>query len=170
MTQTTKWYTGRCFIYSPFKSFLIVQSKLSVSILDPLIFFLFFFRSDYEDMPLQNGRAIKATAKYQDESDSDWGISDCVHVGNSCAHVQKGCTWIYVLQSVHNYIFKTVHVYWMYCFWMVRYDVATQTFFLIENKGNKHFVLIYKPPTLTYPLPAFFLNLMIKIIRKKDSY
>ncbi|XP_029966125.1 transmembrane protein 181 isoform X2 [Salarias fasciatus] len=26
---------------------------------------------DYEDMPLQNGRAIKATAKYQDESDSD---------------------------------------------------------------------------------------------------
>lgn len=30
------------------------------------------WRSDYEDMPLQNGRAIKATAKYQDESDSDW--------------------------------------------------------------------------------------------------
>ena len=28
-------------------------------------------RSDYEEMPLQNGRAIKATAKYQDESDSD---------------------------------------------------------------------------------------------------
>lgn len=27
-------------------------------------------------MPLQNGRAIKATAKYQDESDSGWWISD----------------------------------------------------------------------------------------------
>lgn len=26
-------------------------------------------------MPLQNGRAIKATAKYQDESDSDWSDS-----------------------------------------------------------------------------------------------
>lgn len=33
------------------------------------------FRSDYEEMPLQNGRAIKATAKYQDESDSDWSDS-----------------------------------------------------------------------------------------------
>lgn len=29
------------------------------------------YRSDYEEMPLQNGRAIKATAKYQDETDSD---------------------------------------------------------------------------------------------------
>ncbi|KAK1888899.1 Transmembrane protein 181 [Dissostichus eleginoides] len=29
------------------------------------------YGSDYEDMPLQNGRAIKATAKYQDETDSD---------------------------------------------------------------------------------------------------
>uniref|UniRef100_A0A8C5FM16 Transmembrane protein 181 n=1 Tax=Gadus morhua TaxID=8049 RepID=A0A8C5FM16_GADMO len=29
------------------------------------------YGSDYEEMPLQNGRAIKATAKYQDESDSD---------------------------------------------------------------------------------------------------
>lgn len=27
--------------------------------------------SDYEDMPLQNGRAIKATSKYRDETDSD---------------------------------------------------------------------------------------------------
>lgn len=31
-----------------------------------------FKRSDYEEMPLQNGRAIKATTKFQDESDSDW--------------------------------------------------------------------------------------------------
>ncbi|XP_076128529.1 transmembrane protein 181 isoform X2 [Alosa pseudoharengus] len=29
------------------------------------------YGSDYEEMPLQNGRAIKATSKYQDESDSD---------------------------------------------------------------------------------------------------
>uniref|UniRef100_A0A8C7D5U3 Transmembrane protein 181 n=1 Tax=Oncorhynchus kisutch TaxID=8019 RepID=A0A8C7D5U3_ONCKI len=29
------------------------------------------YGSDYEEMPLQNGRAIKATAKYQNESDSD---------------------------------------------------------------------------------------------------
>lgn len=35
------------------------------------MFSLSLSRSDYEDMPLQNGRAIKATAKYQDETDSD---------------------------------------------------------------------------------------------------
>ncbi|KAG7272031.1 hypothetical protein CRUP_030135 [Coryphaenoides rupestris] len=29
------------------------------------------YGSDYEEMPLQNGRAIKASAKYQDESDSN---------------------------------------------------------------------------------------------------
>ncbi|XP_058628159.1 transmembrane protein 181 isoform X2 [Onychostoma macrolepis] len=29
------------------------------------------YGSDYEEMPLQNGRAIKASAKYQDESESD---------------------------------------------------------------------------------------------------
>ncbi|XP_068610227.1 transmembrane protein 181 [Brachionichthys hirsutus] len=29
------------------------------------------YGSDYDDMPLQNGRAIKATARYRDDSDSD---------------------------------------------------------------------------------------------------
>lgn len=36
-----------------------------------VIYSFVFVSSDYEDMPLQNGRAIKATAKYKDSSDSD---------------------------------------------------------------------------------------------------
>ncbi|XP_020488546.1 transmembrane protein 181 isoform X2 [Labrus bergylta] len=61
------------FVYSPSKN-AIYDSQLkdnpAFSMLndsdDEVI-----YGSDYEDMPLQNGRAIKATAKYQDESDSD---------------------------------------------------------------------------------------------------
>uniref|UniRef100_A0A3Q4HRG3 Transmembrane protein 181 n=1 Tax=Neolamprologus brichardi TaxID=32507 RepID=A0A3Q4HRG3_NEOBR len=59
------------FVYSPSKNALYSQLKdnPAFSMLndsdDEVIY------SDYEDMPLQNGRAIKATAKYQDESDSD---------------------------------------------------------------------------------------------------
>lgn len=35
-------------------------------------FCLSWYRSDYEDMPLQNGRATRAASKYRDETDSDW--------------------------------------------------------------------------------------------------
>uniref|UniRef100_H3C6I9 Transmembrane protein 181 n=1 Tax=Tetraodon nigroviridis TaxID=99883 RepID=H3C6I9_TETNG len=61
------------FVYSPSKNALYdiqLKDNPAFSMLndsdDEVI-----YRSDYEDMPLQNGRAIKATAKYQDESDSD---------------------------------------------------------------------------------------------------
>lgn len=46
-------------------------------------------RSDYEDMPLQNGRAIKATTKYQDETDSDWW--DVCHSWNLYSKVSYVC-------------------------------------------------------------------------------
>ncbi|XP_035534806.1 transmembrane protein 181 [Morone saxatilis] len=61
------------FVYSPSKNALYdsqLKDNPAFSMLndsdDEVI-----YGSDYEDMPLQNGRAIKATAKYQDESDSD---------------------------------------------------------------------------------------------------
>ncbi|XP_056873775.1 transmembrane protein 181 isoform X1 [Takifugu flavidus] len=61
------------FVYSPSKNSLYdiqLKDNPAFSMLndsdDEVI-----YRSDYEDMPLQNGRAIKATAKYQDESDSE---------------------------------------------------------------------------------------------------
>ncbi|XP_038582933.1 transmembrane protein 181 isoform X2 [Micropterus salmoides] len=60
------------FVYSPSKNALYdsqLKDNPAFSMLndsdDEVIY------GDYEDMPLQNGRAIKATAKYQDESDSD---------------------------------------------------------------------------------------------------
>lgn len=46
-------------------------------------------RSDYEEMPLQNGRAIKATAKYQDESDSDWWMGGRPSISRYCVCVNK---------------------------------------------------------------------------------
>uniref|UniRef100_A0A8D0CHJ1 Transmembrane protein 181 n=1 Tax=Scleropages formosus TaxID=113540 RepID=A0A8D0CHJ1_SCLFO len=61
------------FVYSPSKNALYdsqLKDNPAFSMLndseDEVI-----YGSDYEEMPLQNGRAIKATAKYQDESDSD---------------------------------------------------------------------------------------------------
>ncbi|XP_069370746.1 transmembrane protein 181 isoform X2 [Paralichthys olivaceus] len=61
------------FVYSPSKNALYdsqLKDNPAFSMLndsdDEVI-----YGSDYEDRPLQNGRAIKATAKYQDESDSD---------------------------------------------------------------------------------------------------
>uniref|UniRef100_A0A8C9Y0B7 Transmembrane protein 181 n=1 Tax=Sander lucioperca TaxID=283035 RepID=A0A8C9Y0B7_SANLU len=61
------------FVYSPSKNALFdsqLKDNPAFSMLndsdDEVI-----YGSDYEDMPLQNGRAIKATTKYQDESDSD---------------------------------------------------------------------------------------------------
>uniref|UniRef100_A0AAQ5Y5V9 Transmembrane protein 181 n=1 Tax=Amphiprion ocellaris TaxID=80972 RepID=A0AAQ5Y5V9_AMPOC len=61
------------FVYSPSKNALYdsqLKDNPAFSMLndsdDEVI-----YGSDYEDMPLQNGRAIKATAKYQDETDSD---------------------------------------------------------------------------------------------------
>ncbi|XP_061562978.1 transmembrane protein 181 isoform X1 [Cololabis saira] len=61
------------FVYSPSKNALYdsqLKDNPAFSMLndsdDEVI-----YGSDYEDMPLQNGRSIKATAKYQDESDSD---------------------------------------------------------------------------------------------------
>uniref|UniRef100_A0A7N6C2P6 Transmembrane protein 181 n=1 Tax=Anabas testudineus TaxID=64144 RepID=A0A7N6C2P6_ANATE len=61
------------FVYSPSKNALYdsqLKDNPTFSMLndsdDEVI-----YGSDYEDMPLQNGRAIKATAKYHDESDSD---------------------------------------------------------------------------------------------------
>ncbi|TDH00472.1 hypothetical protein EPR50_G00188760 [Perca flavescens] len=61
------------FVYSPSKNALYdsqLKDNPAFSMLndsdDEVI-----YGSDYEDMPLQNGRAIKATTKYQDESDSD---------------------------------------------------------------------------------------------------
>lgn len=61
------------FVYSPSKNALYdsqLKDNPAFSMLndsdDEVI-----YGSDYEDMPLQNGRAVKATAKYQDESDSD---------------------------------------------------------------------------------------------------
>uniref|UniRef100_A0A669CHU4 Transmembrane protein 181 n=1 Tax=Oreochromis niloticus TaxID=8128 RepID=A0A669CHU4_ORENI len=61
------------FVYSPSKNALYdsqLKDNPAFSMLndsdDEVI-----YGSDYEDMPLQNGRAIKATAKYQDDSDSD---------------------------------------------------------------------------------------------------
>uniref|UniRef100_A0A672YXU8 Transmembrane protein 181 n=1 Tax=Sphaeramia orbicularis TaxID=375764 RepID=A0A672YXU8_9TELE len=61
------------FVYSPSKNALYdsqLKDNPAFSMLndsdDEVI-----YGSDYEDMPLQNGRAIKATAKYQDESESD---------------------------------------------------------------------------------------------------
>ncbi|XP_049913636.1 transmembrane protein 181 isoform X3 [Epinephelus moara] len=61
------------FVYSPSKNALYdsqLKHNPAFSMLndsdDEVI-----YGSDYEDMPLQNGRAIKATTKYQDESDSD---------------------------------------------------------------------------------------------------
>ncbi|XP_029351951.1 transmembrane protein 181 isoform X2 [Echeneis naucrates] len=60
------------FVYSPSKNALYdsqLKDNPAFSMLndsdDEVIY------GDYEDMPLQNGRAIKATTKYQDESDSD---------------------------------------------------------------------------------------------------
>ncbi|XP_062323825.1 transmembrane protein 181 isoform X2 [Osmerus eperlanus] len=61
------------FVYSPSKNALYdsqLKDNPAFSMLndsdDEVI-----YGSDYEEMPLQNGRAIKATAKYQDESDTD---------------------------------------------------------------------------------------------------
>uniref|UniRef100_A0A3Q3A622 Transmembrane protein 181 n=1 Tax=Kryptolebias marmoratus TaxID=37003 RepID=A0A3Q3A622_KRYMA len=61
------------FVYSPSKNALYdsqLKDNPAFSMLndsdDEVI-----YGSDYEDMPLQNGRANKVTAKYQDESDSD---------------------------------------------------------------------------------------------------
>ncbi|XP_057180457.1 transmembrane protein 181 isoform X2 [Triplophysa rosa] len=61
------------FVYSPSKNALYdsqLKDNPAFSMLndsdDEVI-----YGSDYEEMPLQNGRAIKATAKYRDESDSD---------------------------------------------------------------------------------------------------
>uniref|UniRef100_A0A3P9IWF1 Transmembrane protein 181 n=1 Tax=Oryzias latipes TaxID=8090 RepID=A0A3P9IWF1_ORYLA len=61
------------FVYSPSKNALYdsqLKDNPAFSMLndsdDEVI-----YGSDYEDMPLQNGRAVKATAKYQDGSDSD---------------------------------------------------------------------------------------------------
>lgn len=61
------------FVYSPSKNALYdsqLKDNPAFSMLndsdDEVI-----YGSDYDDMPLQNGRAIKATSKYQDESDSD---------------------------------------------------------------------------------------------------
>lgn len=61
------------FVYSPSKNALYdsqLKDNPAFSMLndsdDEVI-----YGSDYEEMPLQNGRAIKATAKYQDGSDSD---------------------------------------------------------------------------------------------------
>ncbi|XP_076011190.1 transmembrane protein 181 [Genypterus blacodes] len=61
------------FVYSPSKNALYdsqLKDNPAFSMLndsdDEVI-----YGSDYEDMPLQNGRAIKATAKYKDSSDSD---------------------------------------------------------------------------------------------------
>ncbi|XP_051544424.1 transmembrane protein 181-like isoform X3 [Myxocyprinus asiaticus] len=61
------------FVYSPSKNALYdsqLKDNPAFSMLndsdDEVI-----YGSDYEEMPLQNGRAIKATAKYQDESESD---------------------------------------------------------------------------------------------------
>ncbi|XP_078029961.1 transmembrane protein 181-like isoform X2 [Epinephelus lanceolatus] len=61
------------FVYSPSKNALYdshLKHNPAFSMLndsdDEVI-----YGSDYEDMPLQNGRAIKATTRYQDESDSD---------------------------------------------------------------------------------------------------
>ncbi|KAM3602763.1 uncharacterized protein V6R79_010117 [Siganus canaliculatus] len=61
------------FVYSPSKNALYdsqLKDNPAFSMLndsdDEVI-----YGSDYEDMPLQNGRAIKATAKYHDETDSD---------------------------------------------------------------------------------------------------
>nr|XP_023662783.1 transmembrane protein 181 isoform X1 [Paramormyrops kingsleyae] len=61
------------FVYSPSKSALYdsqLKDNPAFSMLndsdDEVI-----YGSDYEEMPLQNGRAIKATSKYQDETDSD---------------------------------------------------------------------------------------------------
>lgn len=61
------------FVYSPSKNALYdsqLKDNPAFSMLndsdDEVI-----YGSDYEEMPLQNGRAIKATAKYQDETDSD---------------------------------------------------------------------------------------------------
>uniref|UniRef100_A0A4W6CKH9 Transmembrane protein 181 n=1 Tax=Lates calcarifer TaxID=8187 RepID=A0A4W6CKH9_LATCA len=61
------------FVYSPSKNALYdsqLKDNPAFSMLndsdDEVI-----YGSDYEDMPLQNGRAIKATTKYQDETDSD---------------------------------------------------------------------------------------------------
>ncbi|XP_034017866.1 transmembrane protein 181 isoform X2 [Thalassophryne amazonica] len=61
------------FVYSPSKNALYdsqLKDNPAFSMLndsdDEVI-----YGSDYEEMPLQNGRPIKATSKYQDESDSD---------------------------------------------------------------------------------------------------
>ncbi|CAL9692479.1 unnamed protein product [Knipowitschia caucasica] len=61
------------FVYSPSKNALYdsqLKDNPAFSMLndsdDEVI-----YGSEYEDMPLQNGRAIKVTAKYQDETDSD---------------------------------------------------------------------------------------------------
>uniref|UniRef100_A0A8C2B359 Transmembrane protein 181 n=1 Tax=Cyprinus carpio TaxID=7962 RepID=A0A8C2B359_CYPCA len=61
------------FVYSPSRSALYdsqLKDNPAFSMLndsdDEVI-----YGSDYEEMPLQNGRAIKASAKYQDESESD---------------------------------------------------------------------------------------------------
>uniref|UniRef100_A0A3Q3X3U5 Uncharacterized protein n=1 Tax=Mola mola TaxID=94237 RepID=A0A3Q3X3U5_MOLML len=61
------------FVYSPSKNALYdiqLKDNPAFSMLndsdDEVI-----YRSEYEDAPLQNGRPIKATTKYQDESDSD---------------------------------------------------------------------------------------------------
>ncbi|XP_062850709.1 transmembrane protein 181 isoform X2 [Trichomycterus rosablanca] len=60
------------FIYSPSKNAVYdsqMKDNPAFSMLndsdDEVIY------GDYEDMPLQNGRAIKSTSKYQDETDSD---------------------------------------------------------------------------------------------------
>ncbi|XP_015203957.1 transmembrane protein 181 isoform X1 [Lepisosteus oculatus] len=61
------------FVYSPSKNALYdsqLKDNPAFSMLndsdDEVI-----YGSDYEEMPLQNGRAIKASAKYQDDTDSD---------------------------------------------------------------------------------------------------
>ncbi|MEQ2257413.1 hypothetical protein ILYODFUR_034533, partial [Ilyodon furcidens] len=61
------------FVYSPSKNALYdsqLKDNPAFSMLndsdDEVI-----YGSDYEDMPLQNGRANKVTTKYQDDSDSD---------------------------------------------------------------------------------------------------
>ncbi|XP_026065075.1 transmembrane protein 181-like [Carassius auratus] len=61
------------FVYSPSRSALYdsqLKDNPAFSMLndsdDEVI-----YGSDYEEMPLQNGRAIKASARHQDESESD---------------------------------------------------------------------------------------------------
>ncbi|MGH0145060.1 UNVERIFIED_CONTAM: hypothetical protein FKN15_046059 [Acipenser sinensis] len=68
-------------LYILYLIFLIVRAcselknktyiDLRLKFLTALTFVVLIIRSDYEEMPLQNGRAIKASTKYEDETDSD---------------------------------------------------------------------------------------------------